>query len=205
MDQGESPSTQRRRDFIALLGSAIIGWPLAARGQPKPIPVIGFLGAGNPGPFEPLLTGFRQGLSEFGYIEGKTLTIEYRWAEGHYDRLPILAGDLVARQIDLIAAIGGISAHAAKRATSTIPIVFGIGTDPVAEGLVASLARPGGNLTGTATLYTEMLPKRFELLTELVPRAKVIGLLVNPRNPSTERQAAGAEEVAGARGYGWSS
>ena len=133
------------------------------------------------------MAAFRQGLSETGYVEGQNLTIEYRWAEGRLDRLPALAADLVGRKVDVIVANTDPAAHAAKNATSTIPIVFVAGGDPVGQGLVASLARPGGNLTGVSFLTVELLPKRFELLSELVPQAKVIALLVNPNIPNTER------------------
>ena len=150
--------------------------------------MIGFLGSASPGPNAPNVAAFRQGLGETGYVEGQNVAIEYRWAEGNYDRLPALAADLVGRKVDLIAASGGnVAALAAKGATSTIPIVFVSGGDPVAAGLVASLARPGGNLTGVSFLIVELTPKRLELLSELVPQARVIALLVNPNNPRTER------------------
>jgi putative ABC transport system substrate-binding protein len=173
----------KRRDFIVLLGSAA-AWPLAARAQQKAMRVVGYL---HPGSLEGqailTLATFRQGLSEAGYVEGQTLAIEYRWAESHYDRLPALAAELVGRKVDLIAAVGN-AALAAKSATATIPIVFmGVG-EPVAMGLVASLARPGGNLTGFSNLIGELMSKRLELLSELVPQAKVIALLVNPHGPS---------------------
>jgi putative ABC transport system substrate-binding protein len=184
-----------RRDLLTAVGMAVVS-PAAARAQQKRVPVIGFLGSGEADHARPVLAGFRQGLSETGYVEGQNLAIEYRWAEGRYDQLPALPTDLVGRNVDLIAAFGGTSAHAAKAATVTIPIVFSIGIDPVATGLVVSLARPGGNITGVSVLYTEMLPKRFEFLTELVPQARIIALLVNPRNPNVERMVAGAEEVA---------
>jgi putative ABC transport system substrate-binding protein len=142
--------------------------------------VIGYLGGASPGPFAPFVGAFRQGLSEAGYVEGQNVAIDYRWAEGNYDRLPALAADLVSRKVDVIATSGGpVPARAAKDATSTIPIVFVAG-DPVEQGLVASLARPGGNLTGFAIMATEVWPKRLELLSELVPLTRVIGLLVNP-------------------------
>jgi len=165
----------RRRDFIILLASATGGWlPSALRAQQKAMPVIGYLSAGSP-TSNPFVTAFRQGLNETGYVEGQNVAIEYRWAEGHYDRLPALAADLVARKVDLIMASGGPGpALAAKRATATIPILFtGVG-DPLVLGLVASLARPGGNLTGFSVMTTELMPKRLELLSELVPQARVI-------------------------------
>src|SRR5882672_11721919 len=173
----------RRRKFVALLGGAMAAWPLAARAQQKPMPVIGVLNTGSPGPSStaaPLMAAFRQGLSEAGYVEGQNLAIEYRWAEGHYDRLPALAADLVGRKVDLIMASSPPSALAAKSATSTIPIVFRGGGDPVGGGLVANLARPGGNLTGVSFVPNELTAKRLQLLSELVPQAGVIALLVNP-------------------------
>ena len=162
----------RRRDFIILLAGAMGGWPSAARAQQKAMPVIGFLGAASPGPFAPRVAAFRQGLSETGYVEGQNLAIEYRWAEGRYDRLPALAADLVARKVDVIVTQGAdSSAIAAKDATSTIPIIFHTVNDPVATGFVASLARPGGNLTGVSLMYAELMPKLLELLLEVVPQA----------------------------------
>jgi putative ABC transport system substrate-binding protein len=192
----------RRRDFIILLAGAMGGWPSAARAQQKAMPVIGFLGAAPPGPNAPFVAAFHQGLSDTGYVEGQNVAIEYRWAEGHYDRLPALAADLVARKVDVIAATGGglISALAAKDATSTIPIVFTGGDDPVAAGLVASLARPGGNLTGVSFLIAGLTPKMLELISELVPQARGIALLVNPNNPLTERLIRAMEEAARAKG-----
>src|SRR5207248_544393 len=156
------------------------------RAQQKTMPLIGFLSGTSPGPFAPYVAAFHQGLSETGYVEGQNVAIEYRWAEDRYDRLPTLAADLVGRKVDVIATSGGIPpARAAKNATSTIPIVA-VGGDPVAAGLVASLARPGGNLTGMVFMTAEMVPKRLELLSELVPQAGVIALLVNPNNPLPE-------------------
>jgi putative ABC transport system substrate-binding protein len=192
----------KRRDLIIALGGAL-AWPLAARAQQKAMPVVGFLSTGNasPGPVAPLVAAFRQGLSETGYVEGQNVAIEYRWAEGHYDRLPALAADLVGRKVDVIVSTGGTpTALAAKNATSTIPIVFRAGGDPVGAGLVASLARPGGNLTGVSMLIDELTRKRLELLSELVPQAKVIALLVNPKNPATENVMRDVQEAARVKG-----
>jgi ABC-type uncharacterized transport system substrate-binding protein len=186
----------KRRELMFLLGGAAALWPLAGRAQQKAMPVIGFLGMTSPGPYAPFVAAFRQGLSETGYVEGQNLTIEYRWAEGNYDRLPALAADLVGRKVDLIATSGGPpSARAAKNASSTIPIVF-IASDPVELGLVASFARPGGNLTGVSTMLAELTAKRLELLAELVPQAKVIALLVNPSNGNAERIIGEVREAA---------
>src|SRR5947209_18190350 len=191
----------RRRDFIIFLAGAMAAWPLTGRAQQKPMPVIGVLSAGPSGPFSPFMAAFRQGLSEAGYVEGQNLAIEYRWAEGHYDRLPALAADLVGRKVDLIMAGNPPAALAAKSATSTIPIVFRHGGDPVVDGLVASLARPGGNLTGVSQLGDEGLTaKRLELLSELVPQAGVIALLVNPNNSVAERVIQEVQQAARAKG-----
>ena len=165
------------------------------------MPVIGVLNTGSPGPSsEPFMAAFRQGLREAGYVEGQNLAIEYRWAEGHYDRLPALAAELVSRKVDLIMAGSPPSALAAKSATSTIPIVFRSGSDPVAEGLVASLARPGGNLTGVSNRNDGLAAKRLELMSELVPRAAVIALLVNPNAAGAERNIRDVEEAARLKG-----
>ena len=186
----------KRRELLMALGGGMT-YPLATYAQQKAMPVIGYLGNIAPGPNPQFLAAFRQGLSETGYVEGQNVVVEYRWAEGHYDRLPALAADLVGRKVDLIATAGGIpAARAAKEATSTIPIVFEIGTDPVAEGLVASLARPGGNLTGVSLIAIELTSKRLELLAELVPQASAIGLLVNPNNSNAERTVRDGQEAA---------
>jgi putative ABC transport system substrate-binding protein len=185
----------RRREFITLLGGAAT-WPLAARAQQPPMPVIGFLHTRSPDAVRPL-AGFRRGLAESGYIEGQTATIEYRWAEGQYDRLPALAAELVRRPVAVLVAGGGEpSPLAAKAATSTIPIVFVEQSDPVSIGLVASLGRPGGNVTGVTTFAVDLDAKRLELLYELVPKASLIALLVNPDRATAELQARKAQEAA---------
>jgi len=189
-----------RRELIALLGGATIEWPFTSGAQQKAIPVIGYLDGTSPGPGAPLVAAFRQGLSEGGYIEGLNLIIEYRWAEGHYDRLPALAGDLVGHKVDMIATGSVAGMQAAKSATSTIPVVFFGGGDLVAAGLIDSLARPGGNLTGFTTMSLELNPKRLELLSELVPQAKVIALLVNPKNPQTEGVVRDVQDAPRAKG-----
>jgi putative ABC transport system substrate-binding protein len=165
-----------------------------------PVPVIGFLGGEAPDALAANVAAFRRGLVETGYIEGQNLAIEYRWAEGRYDRLPGLAADLVGRKVDVIVTYGASAIAAAKRTTSTIPIVFFGGGDPVATGLVASLARPGGNLTGVSIMAPELNPKRLDLLSELIPQAGVIALLVNPNNASAERTMQDMQEAARARG-----
>jgi putative ABC transport system substrate-binding protein len=190
----------RRRELVAGVAATAAAWPHAMHAQQKAMPVIGFLGAGSPGPTATILAAFREGLREAGYVEGQNVAIEYRYAEGSYDRLPALAAELVARRVDVIAANGGPSAIAAKGATSTIPIVFTGGLDPVATGLVASLARPGGNLTGIDFLFVEMHPKRLEILHELVPQAGVIALLVNPTFSGADRTMRDVQEAARTKG-----
>jgi putative tryptophan/tyrosine transport system substrate-binding protein len=194
----------RRRDLVLLLGG-VAAIPRALRAQQKAMPVIGFLSSASPGLSAPLVAAFREGLSETGYVEGQNLAIEYRWAEFRYDRLPALAADFVARKVEVIATNGDPrAALAAKNATSTIPIVFSAISDPVAFGLVGSLARPGGNLTGVSPMQTELKGKRLELLSELVPPG-VIAHLVNPTNPSAERRMRNVQEVARAKGVALST
>jgi putative ABC transport system substrate-binding protein len=184
---------------MLLMGAAMTA-ARTLRAQQKAMPVIGYLGNISPGVSAPGLVGFRQGLNETGYIEGQNVAIEYRWAEGHYDRLPALAADLVGRKVDVIATSSTPAIQAAKAATSTIPIVFFGGGDFVALGLVASLARPGGNLTGISIMSPELNPKRLDLLSQLVPQASVIALLVNPSNAIAEVTIRDVQEAARAKG-----
>ncbi len=178
----------KRREFITLLGGAAAVWPLAVRAQqPNKLPIIGFLNSGSPGGREQLLTGFSQGLNENGYIEGRNVAIEYRWAHGQYDQLPALATDLVRRQVAVIAATGGtVSPLAAKAATTTIPIVCIFDGDPVTAGLVEGLNRPGGNITGISLVASVIEAKQLELLHELTPKTTIIALLVNPTNSNAQ-------------------
>jgi putative ABC transport system substrate-binding protein len=189
---------RRRELMLVLLGGAMTS-PRALRAQQKAMPVIGYLGLGSPDTSTPFLAAIRQGLSEMGYVEGQNLAIEYRWAEGRYDRLPALAADLVGRNIDVIVTSGG-GIQAAKSATATMPIVFFGGRDLVATGLVTSLARPGGNLTGISIMAPELNPKRLELLSELVPQAGVIAVLVNPNIAAVEPMVRDLQEAARAKG-----
>jgi putative ABC transport system substrate-binding protein len=181
-----------RRDFITLVGSTVLSWPLAARGQQRALPVVGYLGSGLPGSSNDSndsnesVTGFRLGLAEAGYEEGRNVAIEFRWAEGHYDRLPALADNLVNSHVFVILAGSLPSALAAKAATSTTPIVFTMGADPVALGVVSSLSRPSGNITGVTQFFGVVGPKRLELLRELLPAPGAIALLINPDNANAE-------------------
>src|SRR6266545_2756496 len=187
----------KRREFIRLLGGAAVAWPLGARAQQPAIPVVGFLSAGSPGVLHDQVVAFRKGLNESGFIEHRNVGIEFLWAEGQFDRLPALAAELVRRPVAVIAATGGDpSVFAAKAATETIPIVFNLGVDPVNMGVVASLNRPGGNLTGVFQLTSGLEPKRLEFLHELVPTAGVVGALMNPARPAAEAQFQDVQEAA---------
>jgi len=190
-----------RRELLAALGGAAAAWPLAAWAQQPALPVIGFLHSASPAQWQHLLAAFRNGLNDVGYSEGQNVAIEFRWAEGRYERLPSLAADLVGRRVAVITAAGGVpSALAAKAATSTIPIVFLTGEDPVKNGLVASLNRPEGTITGVSFFNAELTAKRLELLRELVPHAARIGLLVNRTNPEGESEPTALRGVADAVG-----
>ena len=187
---------RRRRQFLTLLSSAAAAWPLAARAQ-QSMPVIGFMSARSPEDSVHLLEAFRRGLKEGGFVEGQNVVIEFRWARGEYNRLPEMAADLVSRRVSVLTAVGGDpSPRAAKRATSTIPIVFGIGGDPVRDGLVESFNRPGGNVTGVTLMTNLMESKRFGLLRDLVPDAQLVGALLNPSFAPSARQSQQIKEAA---------
>ena len=192
----------RRREFITLLGGTTVAWPLAARAQQPAMPVIGFLNGASPAELGPRVDAFRDGLAEMGYAEGRSVAIEYRWGFGQYERLPEMAIDLVRHRVAAIAATGGVpSVRAAKAATFEIPIVFTMGADPVAFGLVASLNRPGGNVTGITLISGEIVSKRIAVLRDLLPGAKVLGVLMNSTTPSSEAESVAAERTAHTLGW----
>jgi putative ABC transport system substrate-binding protein len=191
-----------RRDFITLFGGAAAAWPLAARAQQRAVPVIGFLNGGSATGRMPQVAAFRDGLKETGFIEGGNVSIDYRWADFQYDRLPALAADLVRRQVAVIVTSGAVnSSVAAKAATNTVPIVFVHGSDPVEIGLVPRLNRPGGNMTGVTVVSKELESKRLELLRELIPNIRVVGLLVNPINPNSKSEVGEMEALAKSGGW----
>jgi putative tryptophan/tyrosine transport system substrate-binding protein len=190
-----------RRGFITLLGSAAVAWPLTVRAQQPAMPVVGSLNSVSPAQWVNYMTGFRKGLGQMGFVEGQNVAIDYRWAEGRYDQLPSLAADLVGRKVTVIfASGGGAVARAAKAATSTIPIVFTIGGDPVGDGLVASMNRPGGNATGVSHLSVTLAAKRLEILSELVPKARVFTLIANPNSVADQSESKEVRDATIARG-----
>jgi len=190
-----------RRRFISAIGGAAAVWPRTALAQQTAMPVIGFLGSGSPGPYAPIVKGFRDGLGQTGFIEGQNVAIEYRWAEGQYDRLPALAAELVGRQVSVLFPNGGIPpALAAKAATTTIPIVFVMGSDPLKAAVVMNFNRPEGNVTGVSFLINSLGTKRVELLSQMVPKASTIGILANPTNPDAEIETRDAQAAAQALG-----
>ena len=190
----------RRREFATLLGGAVVLRPLAGRAQQLAVPVIGFLDSSSADVFQPFVAAFGQGLGESGFVEGRTVRIEYRWAESHYDRLPGLAAELVRIPVAVLAATGVTAAVAAKASTTTIPVVFHTGGDPVKFGLVASLNKPGGNVTGVVSLGKIVVPKQLEVLRELVPKAGVIAFLVNPDNAVAKSDTSNVREAAQTKG-----
>ena len=190
-----------RRAFISAIGGATVAWPLAARAQQPTMPVVGFLSSQSPDTYAPFPAAFRQGLKESGFVDGQNVTIEYRWAHGHPEQLTALASDLVRRHVDVIAATGGVaSALAAKAATTTIPIVFNSGEDPVNAGLVSSLNRPGGNVTGVSWFSSDMAAKRLAILHQAIPAAGVVGFLADPKDPELLPQLAAVRDAAPALG-----
>src|SRR5262249_6609700 len=191
----------QRREAITLLSGVATAWPLVARAQQPTMPVVGFLGTASAGPFAHLVDCFRRGLQETGFVEGRNVAIEYRWAEGQYDRVPALAADLVRRQVAVIVTVGGeTSARATMAATATIPVVFNVGTDPVKLGLVTSFARPGGNATGVNIFTTELVEKRLGLLRDPVPAATTVAVLSNPNFSAAVANVREAEAAASAIG-----
>ncbi len=186
-----------RRELVMLLGGVMLGWPLAIHAQQSAIPVIGFLSSASPNAYAGRVAAFRKGLNEAGYIDGQDVAIEFRWAQGQYDRLPVFAADLVRQKVAVIVSSGGdVAALAARAATSSIPIVTVSGTDPVKAGLISSFNRPGGNITGASFVATELETKRLEILHDMVPTAAVIGILVNPTNPAAESRLEDLQDAA---------
>src|SRR5262249_55068401 len=193
--EGHMASFIGRRKFLATLGGAAAAWPLAARAQQQTMPVIGLLNSESATEYDYLVRAFREGLNKIGYVEGRNVAIEYRWAEGDYSRLPGLATDLVSQQVKLIAALGAPATVHAKAATTTIPIAFMTGDDAVGSGVVQSLNRPGGNMTGVSMINVGLVPKRVEMLHELIPQTETLAVLVNPKNPGTAESAKSASDA----------